>query len=207
MRTLWCCLSANVFKAACKLVNLSLMGFPPVFSCQDDCSVFYACAVLGKHLAQQNTSWETPVIIASIFPKVLENAHCTPLNPKIWLSVCMIARASSSLWMSMRHFWMVESHSLVLVSWHKAISLSNFLRNVTFGVISTTEWLHSEPEITGDEKEFWTPQFSQGWVFGLTCRSKLLLFLSTVLLPFVISQLYPQNTKILELTENMISTF
>ena len=30
--------------------------------------------------------------------------------------------ASSSLSMSMKHFWMVESHSLILVSWKKGIS-------------------------------------------------------------------------------------
>ena len=37
---------------------------------------YYECAVLGWNLAQQNTSWETPVIIALLFPKVLENAYC-----------------------------------------------------------------------------------------------------------------------------------
>jgi len=31
---------------------------------------YYACAVLGRNLAQENTSWETPVISASLFLKV-----------------------------------------------------------------------------------------------------------------------------------------
>jgi len=40
---------------------------------------------------------------------------------------------------SMRHSWIVQPHSLMLVSWQKDISPSNLLRSVTFGVISTTE--------------------------------------------------------------------
>jgi len=51
---------------------------------------------------------------------------------------CTKLRASS-LWMSMRHSWMVESHSLV--SWQKAISSDHFQRNTTFGVIYTVEGL------------------------------------------------------------------
>jgi len=59
--------------------------------------------------------------------------------------------------MSMRRFWIVESHLLMLVSWRKGISSSNFLRNVIFGMISTTELLHSKPQTIGGEKDFWTP--------------------------------------------------
>jgi len=40
--------------------NFSLSGNP----------VCYARAVLGRNLAQENTSWENPVILASLFPKV-----------------------------------------------------------------------------------------------------------------------------------------
>jgi len=36
---------------------------------------------------------------------------------------------------------MMESHSLMLVSWQKRISPSNFQRYVTFGVISTRVFL------------------------------------------------------------------
>jgi len=43
------------------------------------------CAVLGRNLAQENTSWETPVIIASLSPTVLENVH--PL-----LDDCILSR-------------------------------------------------------------------------------------------------------------------
>jgi len=34
---------------------------------------------------------------------------------------------------------MMKSHLIVLVSWQKCISPSNFLSILTFGVISTTE--------------------------------------------------------------------
>jgi len=44
-----------------------------------------SCAVLGGNLAQENMWWETPVIIASFSPKVLENAH--PL-----LDDCILSR-------------------------------------------------------------------------------------------------------------------
>jgi len=44
--------------------------------------------------------------------------------------VCDITRASSSLYMSMKRSWMMESHSLTIVSWRKGISASNFVRNV-----------------------------------------------------------------------------
>jgi len=44
---------------------------------------------------------------------------------------------------------MVEMHSLMLVSWQKAILPGNFPRNATFGVIFTTERLHSKRQTTG----------------------------------------------------------
>jgi len=46
------------------------MEFPRCCSYQGDCGIYYACAVLGRNLAQENTSWETPVISASLFMKV-----------------------------------------------------------------------------------------------------------------------------------------
>jgi len=49
------CLSASCFKAGCKLVSLSRMAFPRSCSCQGDCGIHYACALLGRNLAQQNT--------------------------------------------------------------------------------------------------------------------------------------------------------
>jgi len=74
----------------------------------------------------------------------------------------------------MRCSWMVEWHSRMLVTWQNGSLPSNFLRNVTFAVISTTEILHSKPQTKRDKKDFWTPEFSQDWVFGITCWSKLL---------------------------------
>jgi len=48
----------------------------------------------------------------------------------------------------------VESHWLMLVSRQQGTSPSHFLRNPTFGVISTTERLRSMPQITRGEKYF-----------------------------------------------------
>jgi len=36
----------------------------------------------------------------------------------------------------------------------KSYFIHNLLRSVTFGVISTAEWLHSKPQTTGGEKDF-----------------------------------------------------
>jgi len=42
----------------------------------------------------------------------------------------------------------------VLVNWQNETSPSHFVRNRTFGVISTTEWLLSKPKTTGGENDF-----------------------------------------------------
>jgi len=42
----------------------------------------------------------------------------------------------------------MESHSLILVNWQNT-SASHFLRNPTFGVISTKERHFSKPQTTG----------------------------------------------------------
>jgi len=49
----------------------------------------------------------------------------------------------------------VESHSLMLVNWQKGTSPGHFLRNPTFGVISTKERLLSKPQTTGGKKDIW----------------------------------------------------
>jgi len=51
-------------------------------------------------------------------------------------------------------FLTVESHQLMLVNWWKGISPSHFLRNPTFGVISTTKILLSKPQTTDRENDF-----------------------------------------------------
>jgi len=51
-------------------------------------------------------------------------------------------------------FLEVESHSLMLVN-RQNTSPSHFLRNPTFGVISTTERLFSKPQTTGGGNDFW----------------------------------------------------
>jgi len=45
-------------------------------------------------------------------------------------------------------------HSFLLVSWRKNISPSNVFRNLTYGVISTTEWFHNKLQTTSGEKDF-----------------------------------------------------
>jgi len=65
----------------------------------------------------------------------------------------------------------VESHLLMSVNRHKGNSQSHFLRNPTFGVISTTERLLSMPQITGGEKDFLKflvySQHVGGWTYLL----------------------------------------
>jgi len=48
----------------------------------------------------------------------------------------------------------VELHSLMLINWQYALHNSHFLPNPTFGVISTTERLLSNPRTTGEENDF-----------------------------------------------------
>jgi len=43
----------------------------------------------------------------------------------------------------------------------------NFLRNVTFGVISTTEWRHSKPQTTSSKKVFGLLSFVKIGCLGL----------------------------------------
>ena len=73
MQTLQCCLSASFFKAGCKVVSLSLMAFPPDLFMSRRLR-YLLRVVLVRKFAQQSTSWEATVIIASLFPIVLENA-------------------------------------------------------------------------------------------------------------------------------------
>jgi len=67
--------------------------------------------LLGRNLDQHNTSLETPVIITSLIKLFLKLwIILTALDPKIY-HPCLWnpTRVSSSLWMSVRHSWMVES--------------------------------------------------------------------------------------------------
>ena len=144
-------------------------------SCQEDCGIcLQTCSrLLGRNLAQQNTSLETPVIIVSLIPKVLDNSHCT------W-SKNLTIRVYEILHGFYRHFgcqWDVPGwwYRIMLASWRKSISRSNVLRNLTCSVISITEWFHSKPQTTGGEKDFLDSFVYQNRVFESTRRSKLLL--------------------------------
>jgi len=108
---------------------------------------------LGRNLAQQNTSFETPVIIAWLIPKALDNSHCTWC--KILTSVSVKYNACFIVTLDVNEAFLEGGvHSLVLVSCRKSISPCDVLRNLTCGVISTTEWFHSKPQTTGGEKDF-----------------------------------------------------
>jgi len=55
-------------EAVRKFLSCKPHGVSPVL-CHGDCNIYYAHAVLGRNLAQENTSRETPVMIASFSPK------------------------------------------------------------------------------------------------------------------------------------------
>ena len=145
----------KLFKSVCKLVSWSLMAFPLELLMSRQLQCFL----------QVCSTWQKPCSAKYIVGNTSNNSFNSPQSsgkrslpatliqksdyPCAW----NIAWASSSLWMSVRHFWMVESHSLMLASWQKSISPSSFLHNVTFDVIYTTGWLHSKPQ-TGGEKDF-----------------------------------------------------
>ena len=135
----------KLLKTGCKSFSLSHMVFLQSCSCQDDCSIYYACAVLGRNLSQRNMLWETPVIVVTLFPEVLENRSLHLMKKYDYLCQCVwnTTWSSSSLSMSMISCWLLESYLLMLVYWQKGISPSNFLCNETFSVISTSEWLHT----------------------------------------------------------------
>ena len=82
----------------------------------------------------------------------------------------------------------VESHSRMSVNRQKGTSLRHFLRNPTFGVVSTTERLLRMPQIKGGERLFEILSTANMWVLGLTCSFKFYLSKSTVLVYSVISQ-------------------
>ena len=110
------------------------MAFRRSCSCQENCGIYYMCAVLGTNFAQQDTLWERLTIIVSVFPKVVENAYCR----KIWPSVCMKYSMGFIVALDVDS-WMVESHLLMPANCQKGISPCIFLRNVILGMISTTD--------------------------------------------------------------------
>jgi len=58
----------------------------------------------------------------------------------------------------------------MLVNWQKGTSPSHFLRNPTFCVIPTAEWLLSKPQTTDGENDFFGIfNLAKMGVAGLTC--------------------------------------
>ena len=107
------------------------------------------CAVLGWNLAQQFTSWVTPVVIKQTSEK------CFLLLIHVSLSVLIKYGTGFTIALEVDDKSLdVESHSLMSVNRQKRTSPSHFLRNPTFGVISTAERLLSMPQIKGRKKDF-----------------------------------------------------
>ena len=100
-------------------------------------------AVLAWNLAQQLTSWVTPVVIKQTSEKR------SLLLIRVWLFALIKYGTGLIIALDVDEKSLdVESHSLVSVNRQKGTSPSHFLRNPTFGVISTTERLLSMPQIT-----------------------------------------------------------
>ena len=134
MRILRWCLSASFFKVGCKLVSFSRMTFYRSRSCQGDGGILYACAVLVRNLAQERYVVGNPRNkLASLLPKFPERTlHLIrKISPSLFMKY---NRGPSSLWILIRPYLMVKSHSLMLVSWLKAI------RTVTFYAMQFWAW-------------------------------------------------------------------
>ena len=108
--------------------------------------------VIGQNLPHRRTN---------IF--VLGASLCTPVYKyavfvrwfKIWSSMLIKYCAGFAIALEVdEKFLDAESHSLMVFNWQKSTSPSHFLRNLIFGVISTTERHHNKPQITGGEKNF-----------------------------------------------------
>ena len=143
MRTLRLCLFASFFKALCKLVSFKSYGVSTGFVHVTTIVVFImrVQAYLAKTLLSKNAVGNTSNNFT--FPQSSGKRSLHLIQKLNQPFVRNIARVTSSLWMSMRRSWMVESQSLMLVSWQNGISPSNFLWHLSFGVISIAESLYN----------------------------------------------------------------
>jgi len=85
-----------------------------------------------QFLLRMCSAWQKPCSATYVMANVSNNSFTSPQSsgkrslhliqksdhPCVW----NITGTSSSLWMWIRRFWMVELHSLMLASWQKAIS-------------------------------------------------------------------------------------
>ena len=132
--------SVSFFKAGCKLASLSRMAFPSIlFMWRRLRYLLRVCSsLLGWNFAQQHTSWGSPVVWLNVSPNFWKTLAAR--DQKLWLSgLINYAKDFIIVYEVDEKFLNVESHSLMLVKWKKGTSPSHFLRNPTFGVISTTE--------------------------------------------------------------------
>jgi len=60
----------KLFQSRLQVGQYKSHGISQSCSCQGGCSIYYTCAALGRNLAQENTSWENPIISASLFLKI-----------------------------------------------------------------------------------------------------------------------------------------
>ena len=103
---------------------------------------------LAWNLAQQLTSWVIPVAIKQTYYKRLLLLIQVLLSVLIKYGIGLIIALEVD-----EKSLDVKSHSLMSVNRQKGTSPSHFLRNPTFGIISTTERFPM-PQITGGEKDF-----------------------------------------------------
>jgi len=81
------CVYLLVFQSRLQVGEVKLHGVSPVLFMSRWLRQLCVRSTWQKP-SSKNMLWETSVIIASLFPKVLENAHCTVIQ-KFWPSVCM----------------------------------------------------------------------------------------------------------------------
>jgi len=125
------------FKAGSKLASLSRIAFPPVLLMSRRLRyLLRICRTLSK-LAQQHII--PPKKTFSTFPQNVRKT-LTALDPKVRPSVLLKDGTGFIIALVVDEKLLhVESHSLMLVNWRN-ISPSYFIRNSTFGIISTTDF-------------------------------------------------------------------
>ena len=168
-------LICKLFQSRLRVGQLKLYGISPILFMSR--RLWYLLCVCS--------TWQKPCSGNYVVGNAMSNSFTFPQSSRKrslhFLQKCdhpcawNITQASSLLWLLMRCSWIVESHSLIWVSWQKAISPGNFQHNVNFGVIWAGDVFIANLKQQVAKRIFWTPQFSQDWVFGFICRSKLLL--------------------------------
>jgi len=129
------------FKAVCKLVSLSCMAFLQVlFMSRRLRYLLRMCSTWLKPCSAIYFVGNSSSIKSLTYPQT-SGKRSLHLIQKVWPSVLIKYGHGFIVALEFdEKFLEVESQSLMLVNWQKGNLSSHFLRNPTFGVISTTEW-------------------------------------------------------------------